>query len=281
MKKILLFALMFLSASSVVLAQSRNRSLLKLRLSDRTPLSVIVDGRHFDEGSTTITIGNLPAGPHRIEVFSEGGYRMRPRRVYTGTSRVAPGMVYIGTVDIYNRGLRLRTRPIEAYAQDGGGRGKNADRDNEYTDDKGGRYSVPETNRDDRNINDDIYDDNRSGDYQDNNKATDEANERVEDKEYGRRIFTQSDMTDLRTRVNNRITDSDKEQLMKRVLQSRSASTAQIREMLGWLSFESTRLDFAKWAFSRVTDRRNYWKLEDVFTFSSSKTEFNEAISGR
>jgi hypothetical protein len=51
--------------------------------------------------------------------------------------------------------------------------------------------------------------------------------------------------------------------------------------MLSWFSFESTRLEFAKWAYDGTIDRQNYWKLEDEFSFSSSKTELSQHIQGR
>ena len=294
MKRILLFALMFFSLTSSVFAQRRDRAVLKLRLSDRTPLSVNVDGRHFDEGGASITIGNLPAGPHRIEVFSEGGYRMRPRRVFTGTIRLAPETVSIGIIDLYNRGIRLRTRPMDAYTKGGDDRDRSVDndRDDRYKDDNDRSYDIPKSDRDDykdrddRKDIDDVYGDNRSGNYHDNDNKGIEGygsfpHGRDGNNEYNGSTVTQKDIADLRSRVADRITDSEKEKLMKNVMEGRRASTEQIREMLSWLSFESTRLDFAKWAYSHATDRKNYWKLEDVFTFSSSKDEFNDAIRTR
>jgi hypothetical protein len=88
-------------------------------------------------------------------------------------------------------------------------------------------------------------------------------------------------MEDLRSRVAARITDSDKEKLMKTALDGRTVTTDQVRDMLGWLSFDDTKLDFAKWAYSSVSDRQNYWKLEDAFSFSATKDEFNKSIRNR
>ncbi len=98
------------------------------------------------------------------------------------------------------------------------------------------------------------------------------------DDTYDNGLLTQRDMSDLKQRVDDRITDTDKMKLMQSVLESRYYTTEQVRELMRWLSFESSKLDFAKWAYKNVTDRKNYWKLDNEFTFSSSKDEFNDYI---
>ncbi len=94
-------------------------------------------------------------------------------------------------------------------------------------------------------------------------------------------ILNNEDLNDLKARVDDRITDTEKLKLMKSVLEQRTYYSVQVRTMMGWLAFEDSRLDFAKWSYDRVLDKQDYWKLEDVFTFSSSKDEFNQYISSR
>jgi hypothetical protein len=43
-------------------------------------------------------------------------------------------------------------------------------------------------------------------------------------------------------------------------------------------SFESTRLDFAKFAYAYTLDLRNYYKLNDAFTFESSIDDLDKYI---
>lgn len=295
MKKIFSLLLAFM-ATAAAMAQGTDRSILKLRLSDRSPLSVNIDGRYIDRQTTSLTLDGLRPGRHRVEVYSTDGYRPRRVRIYTGTLRLEPGTVNIAMVDVYRRMLRMRTRLLDersdgAYADKGNDRGRKDDR-SEYRD---GDY---EESRDDQSRND------RSGDYSDDVYGNNDSlssrnnnNERDNKEGYGSfprgrgssrsdgyntaNILTQRDMDDLHTRISKLITDSDKESLMKSVLDNRSVYTDQVRTMLAWLSFESTRLDFAKWAYSHAADRQHYWKLEDVFTFSASKEEFNKAIRAR
>lgn len=113
------------------------------------------------------------------------------------------------------------------------------------------------------------------------NENPDYAGDRYSEREKMDNILNNSDLNDLKARVESRITDTEKMDLMKSVLSTRKYYTVQVRTMCNWLTFESTKLDFAKWAFKGVLDKNDYWKLEDIFTFSSSKDEFNKYISQR
>lgn len=42
--------------------------------------------------------------------------------------------------------------------------------------------------------------------------------------------------------------------------------------------FENTKLDFAKFAFSKTYDRDNYYKVNAVFDFDASKETLNRFI---
>jgi hypothetical protein len=69
--------------------------------------------------------------------------------------------------------------------------------------------------------------------------------------------------------------------LMQEALSGRSVTTEQVRDMLGWLSFESSRLDFAKWAYASVSDRSEYGRLEREFKFNTNREAFLEHIRSR
>ncbi len=44
---------------------------------------------------------------------------------------------------------------------------------------------------------------------------------------------------------------------------------AQVKEIMGVFSFENTKLDFAKAAYSYVYDKQNYYELSDAFSFET------------
>ena len=52
----------------------------------------------------------------------------------------------------------------------------------------------------------------------------------------------------------------------------------QIAEFCKLFGFESTKLDFAKYAYRRCIDPQNYFKVNNVFDFDASKTELSNYI---
>jgi hypothetical protein len=281
MKKIITTLVILLAGISFAMAMPGSRSMLRLRLNTGRQIMVNIDDRIYDKHAASITIGDLPPGRHRIKVYEYRPYRNsrggRAELVYTTVIKIRPNTYTYGTVDVDNGLLRLYYKDMDDYYAhrddydrgDYGDRTYNDDRDNNYNDNNG-------------------YNDNRpGGGYNDNDGYNNDRNNNYDDRggydngRYSRNMLSSRDLEDLRARVNDRITDTDKEKLMKSVLDNRGCTTDQVRTMMGWMSFESTKLDFAKWAFDRVADRRNYWKLESEFTFSSSKDEFNDYIKGK
>lgn len=65
----------------------------------------------------------------------------------------------------------------------------------------------------------------------------------------------------------------------KTILGSNCFSTNQVVEVCKLFSFEQSKLDFAKYAYSKCTDRGNYFKVASVFSFDASKSELNEYIT--
>jgi len=66
--------------------------------------------------------------------------------------------------------------------------------------------------------------------------------------------------------------------IAKQILSSNCLTAAQVKQVMQKFSFESTKLDFAKFAFGRTVDRQNYFQLNDAFEFESSITELNQYI---
>jgi hypothetical protein len=64
----------------------------------------------------------------------------------------------------------------------------------------------------------------------------------------------------------------------KTICQSNCLSSAQIASICKEFSFEDAKLDFAKFAYDYCTDTKSYFKVNNVFSFSSSVEELNEYI---
>ncbi len=75
--------------------------------------------------------------------------------------------------------------------------------------------------------------------------------------------------------------DETKLSTAKTILTSNCMSTDQVIAICNLFSFEASKLDFAKYAYSRTTDPGNYFKVGNIFSFDASRTELNDHISGQ
>jgi hypothetical protein len=73
--------------------------------------------------------------------------------------------------------------------------------------------------------------------------------------------------------------DSDQIRVAKQIIRRNGASSNQIAEIMKALSFESSRLEVAKFGFQFVVDQENYFVVNDVFWFSSSIRELDRYIN--
>lgn len=89
------------------------------------------------------------------------------------------------------------------------------------------------------------------------------------------------DFQQLMNTVGNRSFDSDRLLISKQALNGRYLSTAQIAQLMNLYSFESTKLEFAKYAFDFCVDPQNYYTINDTFTFSGSINSLEQHISRR
>jgi len=64
----------------------------------------------------------------------------------------------------------------------------------------------------------------------------------------------------------------------KQVAKNNCLTSDQIFQLASIFSFESNKLEFAKYAYDFVYDPNNYYIVTDAFTFSSSTKELNDYI---
>lgn len=74
--------------------------------------------------------------------------------------------------------------------------------------------------------------------------------------------------------------DDTKLNTAKQIAGSNCLNTNQIVQICQLFGFEESKLDFAKFAYGHCTEPRNYFKVNNVFGFSSSVDELNQFISG-
>ena len=72
--------------------------------------------------------------------------------------------------------------------------------------------------------------------------------------------------------------DSDRIAMAKRRIKAKKVTSAQVLEIVQQFSFESSRLEIAKYAFDYTIDQDNYYEVNSGFEFSSSINELEESI---
>lgn len=79
--------------------------------------------------------------------------------------------------------------------------------------------------------------------------------------------------------VKNASFDDTKLSTAKSILSSNCMSTDQVIQICQLFGFEESKLNFAKFAYSKTTDPGNYFKVGNIFSFDASKTDLNNFIS--
>jgi len=80
--------------------------------------------------------------------------------------------------------------------------------------------------------------------------------------------------------IGNSSFDETKVSTAKAILSKNCVSADQVIRLCNLFSFEDSKLSIAKYAYKFTTDKKNYFKVNDVFSFSSSKEELNRFVSG-
>jgi hypothetical protein len=277
----LFLALLFVAGSFTgAVAQS----LLKVRLSDNTPITVSVDGRYFNKRGTSITVGDLPYGNHTITIYSIARHR-RGRAyqdiVYTGRVRTYQGMTTFFTYNPYSSRVNVYEQETvsDPYAP-------NANRS--YDDNN--RFNDRQYENENKSYNDipgtkpDMTPDAATPQNQPLEPATDApaasppASPITPEQPV---TLTDSKANKLKTKINAKATDTEKLKELKDVLKNERITTYQVSFIMDWLSFESSKVEFAKWAYDITVDKELYSDLAQKFTFKNTEEEFNTFLKGR
>ncbi|MCD6066790.1 MAG: hypothetical protein K0S33_1616 [Bacteroidetes bacterium] len=88
-----------------------------------------------------------------------------------------------------------------------------------------------------------------------------------------------SDFASAKKSIVSKSFEDSKLTIAKQILNSNCMNTSQVKEIMDQFSFEQTKLDWAKFAYKKTTDRNNYFKINDGFTFEASIDELNDYIS--
>ncbi|MFT5229713.1 MAG: hypothetical protein ACI9EV_002867 [Urechidicola sp.] len=86
-------------------------------------------------------------------------------------------------------------------------------------------------------------------------------------------------MASIKSAIDNESFSDDKMMVAKQATNNKCLTTIQVMELMEMFDFEDSKLAFAKYAYSKTYDVDNYYQVNSLFDFSSSKTELNEYIA--
>ncbi len=87
------------------------------------------------------------------------------------------------------------------------------------------------------------------------------------------------DLVRLQNAMRNASFESDKKIIAEQAISTHRVRANQIYRILTMFSFESTKLKVAKFAYRYCIDKRNYYLVNNAFSFSSSIRELNNYIN--
>lgn len=259
MKNFLILFFLTLSNFKTTIAQPL-KNILSVRLSDNSPISIAIDNRYYDREQSEIIVRNFPRGRHTLRVYRWSNRAERNYQIYSGEIFLKSGVYCQMVID------RRRRIPMIKYASLDN---QQIDQSNAI-DDRVSWKKDTEVNWNRR------YDKSLDEEEISFQPKGNNSNQQTTQNQFGN-----NDMSDLQKSVQQLNTDTEKYKLIKNAVANRGIETEQISEMLTWLSFESTKMDVAKWFYNSVIDSKNYWKLEASFSMESSKSEFNDFLNSK
>lgn len=93
-----------------------------------------------------------------------------------------------------------------------------------------------------------------------------------------RRFISDAELNSILFAIQNESFSSDKMNIARQATMFKTLRAYQVVEIGRQFNFESDRLEFAKMAFSNTFDKENYYLVNSIFHFSSSKSELNRFI---
>ncbi len=246
---------------ALIASFSANASSLYLRFVRQANYTVNIDGYYYQVYGNSFHVPTLRPGRHNLVIetftsYSHHGRRAMPVLIFNGPLMVKEASDIFASVDgfgfhvdrvITHRYNNNRHRQYHYRFND---------HDNNYEEiEEDERYDNDGRNNNDENYNRNNYNYNH---YMNNR-----------------------DFDALKLGINNASFESTKKTVAMSGISNNKLSVEQIRSVLSCFSFESTKLEVARYAFNYTDDKNRYYELSDAFSFDSSKNEIAKMCGSR
>ncbi|HPF00311.1 MAG TPA: DUF4476 domain-containing protein [Bacteroidales bacterium] len=248
MKKFtLLLVLMAITPAMFAKAYSE----LTITINENADFYVVIDGRQYDSYAGSVVVSRIEHGRHGMEVFRESMTLngIMVDRIFRGSVDIMPNKRMYGTIDRFGAFVILRSEnmiPATGYSHGYGhnhSNGHGYGHSNHYGSSNGhyGTYS------------------------------------------YGSNAYMPMGMSPdafgmLLSSIRREAFDETRVRMAITAVSVSGVTSAQLRELMLMLTFDSNRLKLAKTAYTFVVDKGNIFMINDAFTFSSNADEFYRYI---
>ncbi len=241
MKKI--FTLLFCSLFSLSLLAYEGSRLSISTINNNMNLKIELDGQRVRLSGNNITLNNLSEGYHNFRVY-------RAKRTGRFDSRFEAGYEIIYATTVY----LSRVYQVDIAIN---GAGKvfmdtyRIDSESEYY----------------------INDNSNYGHEAGNNETYGTGY----DHNY-RNVMSSGEFRQLTDQIRKEWFDANRMISVKTIIDKNNFTSKQVKELMYLFTFESNRLEVAKYAYRKTVDKENYYRLNDALTFNSSKDELARFI---
>lgn len=291
--KTILSTLLILTGVTSSFAQS----MLKVSLTDRRPITVSVDGRHFRQPGESVTVNDLPKGRHYVVVYVSETLR---------DGRTADGVIWEGKIKTYRGQMSVCT--VDPHSREANI--IEQDMYNMPPQNNGQQYNNYNLNNYDTRPADNGYNNQPDNSTVMNNQGSNTDNTATDntplpdgspvaspvsglgynDEELpGSKKSTTTKTTTkgsakaekIKKMINTKSTDTDKLVAAKDNLKNSTITTADVMSLMECFSFESTKLEFAEWAYDKASDKDNYKKVKQKLSMKSYREEMDKFLDSK
>ena len=250
MKKTCIQILFIIIAITARARAGDNDGMLSITNLSRQDLLIEVDGRQYPDCNTALFLRDLTAGYHMIRVYAEKNNRLPNKRLTIYSKNVYVKPKYYVDLIINRFGHALIDEQL-------------------ITDD---RY-----NDDGRNDHNGSNDHNASNDHNDRNDHEPRNNWPKNDNAAPRAMADDTFNAFIET-IRRESFDDSRMTIAKSIIDQNYFNTTQTKQLVTLFSFESNKVEIARYMYGKTLDRKNYFVIYNAFTFSKSKEELAEYI---
>ena len=266
-----------LALNFVIASASHESSILKVTVSPNRTFTASLDNR-ATMTSTFAQFDNVLAGSHELRIVGEVPYinpraisAVRPANhgaqvapvIFNGFVNIPENSIVDATIDNYGTFRIVSVTPLgNQYNAFQTGYG-----DDHHSDYGQGHHSDPD----------------HDGDHdRDHHNGYDQTNY---NNGYGYQYVPAPAMCPaefdlLKQIIADKWFEDTKMEIAKQAIEKKGVTSQQVLELMNMMTFESSKMDLAKFAYNYTADKNNYFIVNNGFTFESSIAELNRYTHG-